>query len=84
MAEKPSLKEDPHGMVALFAERLNANLEIMGPRPAVDDALVTVKQLLDGSEFIDLSHKGSTGRAYMRVDKRPETHKRRGGGGGMR
>lgn len=78
------VNEDPHGMVALFAERLHANLKIMGPRPAVEDALVTVKQYLDGSDFIDLSHKGSSERAYMRVDKRPEISKRRGGGGDMR
>ena len=78
------IQPDPHGMVALFSERLEEALPHMDPRAATEQALATVKRRLDASEFIDLTHKGSTERAYVRVDKRPEVHKRRGGGGGMR
>lgn len=66
--------EDPHGMVALFASRLNSNLPLMAPRAATEDALVAVKRHLDGSDFIDLSSK--SGREYVRVDKRERAERR--------
>lgn len=67
----PKIPEDPHGMVALFASRLNSNLQMMGPRAATEDALVTVKRHLDASDFINMSSKTSD-RQYVRVDRRPE------------
>jgi hypothetical protein len=71
-------------MVDLFAERLEANLPHMHPRQATEQALLAVKGFLDGSDFIDLSSKSTTGRHYLRVDKKPEINKRRGGGEAMR
>lgn len=80
----PKTPGDPHGMVALFASRLNSNLLLMGPRTATEDALVTVKRHLDASDFINVGHKASKEPGYIRVDKRPETVKKRGGGGDVR
>lgn len=68
MAE--GVPEDPHGMVALFASRLDSNLSLMDPRAATEDALVAVKRHLDASDFINMSSKTSD-RQYVRVDRRP-------------
>ena len=78
-----TLRVDPYGMTDLFWRTLIQNLHTTDPRAATEQALATVKRHLDASEFIDLSHKGSASRAYMRVDKRPETHKRPKRGGVM-
>ncbi len=70
------VKEDPHGMVEVFAESLEAGLKRMHPEAAFRGAVAAVDSYLKGSEFIDMNHKGSSEPQYIRVDKRPE---RRGG-----
>lgn len=67
------IQADPHGIVEVFAERLSSNLKLMGPESATREAMQTVDEYLKASKFIDVSHKGSTERQYVRVWKRSES-----------
>ena len=73
-------REDPHGFVRLFSERLDENLAHMDPRAATEQALAVVKRHLDASDFLDLSSKTNRGRHYVRVDRRPGAMKPTKGG----
>lgn len=68
------IEPDPHGIVEVFAGRLNQNLKLTGPESATKEAIQTVQGYMNASKFIDMSHKGSTERerSYVRVWKRPE------------
>ncbi len=66
------VREDPHGMVEVFAESLESGLKRMHPEAAFRGAVAAVDSYLKGSEFIDMNHKGSDLPQYVRVDKRPE------------
>lgn len=63
---------DPHGIVDVFARHLNANLDIMDPDAAARQAMAAVDGYLRGSKFIDVSTKTTSGKQYIRVDRRPE------------
>lgn len=63
---------DPHGIVDVFDSRYTANLELMHPDAAAREAMAALDAYLKASKFIDLGHKNSRERAYIRVDKKPE------------
>ncbi len=67
-----SIQPDPHGIVEVFARRLNANLEFMDPDMAAREAWAATDAFLRSSTFVDLGSKSTEGRHYLRVDKKPE------------
>lgn len=66
------IEPDPHGIAEVFANRLKSNLELMGPKAATKEAMQTVTEYLEASEFIDMRHKGSIKPEYVRVWKKPK------------
>ena len=63
--------DDPHGIAEIFRLRLEANLELLHPDAAAREAVQTVLDYLEASKFVDLSHKSSTEKTYVRVDRPP-------------
>lgn len=76
LGARPGIEPDPHGIVEVFARRMNQNLDLMHPDAAAREAMAAVDAFLKSSTFIDLGHKGSTERAHLRVDKKPEEVRR--------
>ena len=73
------INEDPHGITEFFAAHLEVNLRTMHPVDATRAAAKSLEAFLEHSQFISLSHKGSTGPHYVRREKSFSK-----GGGAMR
>lgn len=69
--QEQMVRPDPHGIVRVFAERLNSNLRLMAPGAAAREAMQTVDEYLKASRFINMSYKSSTEPQYVRVWKTP-------------